>query len=213
MFTMFTVEEIAEIVKKADADRQRMQEIKRKQLEYFQRLCPNRCGNISLERIEVEYNDEKYTVEYGNYRIVEIEDRIRCWDLVGLDYELRITKQHDPSDVFTIKFPSTEEENKKYWLAHELYFLYINYYRELLIQNGMDIRSMKASGYLAPWTGCEREIMPEKYAESVLLTEKEIMDVLEKLYLEIVHKKEMERNGIQEAHSEDTESNAGSQGL
>ncbi len=189
---MFTIEEIAEIIKKADADRPRMQEIKRKQLEYFQRLCPNRCGNINLERIEVEYNDEKYTVEYGNYRIVEIEDRIRCWDLVGLDYELRVAKLHDPSDVFTIKFPSTEEESKKYWLAHKLYFLYINYYRELLIQNGMDIQRMKASGYLAPWTGCERELMPEKYAESVLLTEKEIMDVLEKLYLEVLHKKEME---------------------
>lgn len=124
MQNMFTIEEIAEIIKKKDADRPRIQEIKRKQLEYFQRLCPNRCGNINLERVEVEYNDEKYTEEYGNYGIEEIEDRIRCWDLVGLDYELRIAELYDPSNVFTIKFPSTEEENKKYWLAYKLYHLY-----------------------------------------------------------------------------------------
>lgn len=41
----------------------------------------NRCGNINLEKIEVEYNDEKYTVEYGNYGIETIEDRIH-WDKV-----------------------------------------------------------------------------------------------------------------------------------
>jgi len=185
---MYTKEKLDYLMRQIEADEPRIQEIKREQLEYFQRICPDRCGKIDLEKIEVVYDDEKYTADQGNHGIESIEDWIRCCDLVGLDYEIRIAELYDPSKAFNIKFPDTEDENRKYCIASELQGLYTHYYRELLIQNGIDIPGMKGFRYLLPWTGCEREIMPDKYSESLLLTEKEVMDVLERLYPEAYKK-------------------------
>jgi len=194
---MFTKEEIEDIIRQVEADMPRLREVERKQLAYFQQLCPDRCGKIDLEKGEVIYNNEKYTIDYGNHIIELIEDYLRIYNFVGLDYELRRANLYDPSGAFQIKIPDTEEEKRKYRIASELHFLYSDYYRKLLKENGMNIMSMREYRYLLPWTGCEKEINPDKYAESLLLTEKEVMEILETLYPE-AYKKATRAKGIQE---------------
>lgn len=180
---MLTHDEIMELLRQVEEDMPRLMAIKKEQLELFYALRPKRCGKIDFDKIEVQYDDEKYTEWHSNYGIETIEDRLRIFDLVGLDYELRIADIYDPSSVFSIYHANTEEDNLKYRVARELYNLYCQYYKELLKENGIDVKKIAGYRYLEPWLGCEKVIMPEKYNEgNTLVSEEKILSVLKDLY-------------------------------
>jgi len=180
---MLTKEEIEELLRQVEEDMPRLNAIKKKQLEYFYSLRPDRCGKIDFENNEVQYDDEHYTEWYSNHGIESIEDWLRIYDLVGLDYELRIADIYDPSDTFSIKFANTEEDHRKYWIASELHTLYYNYYIELLKENGIDVYKIDGFRYWIPWSGCEKEIEPEKYSDdNLLISAEQIVGILSELY-------------------------------
>lgn len=176
--------EIEKFLAKVIADMARLCTIKKHQLELFHEKCPNNCGIIDFDNVEVEYDDLKYTKWFSNYGIEMLEDYIRTWNFVGLDFELRLAKLvYDTSGCFTIKIPDSEKEIEKYWIAAELQSRYQNYYRELLMKNGMDVWKMEKYKYSIPWTGCEKEIKPEVYGNKEnLMSEGEIYEFLRESY-------------------------------
>lgn len=67
--------------------------------------------------------------------------------------------------------------------------MYCSYYIGILRENGIDISELDEFRYMKPWSGCEKEIKPEKYNnDNLILNEEQIMNVLSELYLEAYKK-------------------------
>ena len=183
MNEMITRSKIEELLRQIEADRPRLNAVKKTQLERFYSLRPDRCGIIDFLSNEVQYDETYYTEGDGNYDIKSIEDWLRIFDIVGLDYELRIADIFDPTDCFSIKYANTKADHKKYGIALELHSLYCKYYSNLLDENGIDANMLNSLHYWRFWSGCEKEIEPEKYSEdNLLLCDDQIMDILNELY-------------------------------
>lgn len=159
--------------------------IKKKQLKLFSKLCPNRCGQIDFEKNTVKYDEEKYTEWLCNFSLSEIEDLIRIFEITSLDYEVRISDLYDISDTFSVYYANTEKDIYRYKVAIELHSLYINHYRKLLEKTGIYKWDMCEYKYSCPWTGCEKEIAPDKYSDSnLLLSDSEVIAIMRSLYSE-----------------------------
>lgn len=154
-------------------------------MELFSKLCPNRCGQIDFNKNTVKYNEEKYTECHTNFQLCKIEDIIRIFEITGLDYEIRIADLYDISEAFSVYCSNTKSDEYKFKVALELYSLYVDHYRKLLEDTGIYRWDMCGYKYSSPWTGCEKEIAPDKYSDSnPLLSDSEVIAIMRSLYPE-----------------------------
>ena len=167
------------------------EEIRKKELEkmqmvkYFYSLKPDRCGKVDFENNTVTYDKEHYTGRGTNHGIEDLEDWIRIWDTVGLDYEIRPADHINFKELFTVYIPDNDEERTKDSIAMHLWTLYHDYYSDLLKENGMDIHNTQEyiREYYLPYSGCEKVIAPERFSdENLLLTDAQIRQVMKELY-------------------------------
>ena len=74
-------------------------------------------------------------------------------------------------------------EDGRYNVSSELHRLYIEHYRKLLEETGIYKWDMCEYKYSCPWTGCEKEIAPDKYSDSnPLLSDSEVIEIMRTLY-------------------------------
>lgn len=169
-----------ELCEKMLRDLPQHEAVKKQQFELFHKLCPNRCGQIDFEKNTVKYDEEHYTEWHTNFTIEHIEDYIRVFDYVGLDYEVRIADLYDISRAFSVYFANTDSDEQKYWVALKMERLYASYYGDLLEKLGICRYDLT---YSMPWTGCEREIDPIRFANNKsLIPDSEVDDLMKKFY-------------------------------
>lgn len=178
-------EEAKQMYREMLADLPKYEADKACQLRLFHKLCPDRCGKIDFEKNTVQYNTEKYTEWFSNSSIDSIEDYVKAFNIVGLDYEIRMADLYDISKTFSVYYANTKEDKIKYRTALELQSLYSDYYKKLLEDTGIYQWNMCGYKYSLPWTGCEKEIAPDKYSdENPLICEEEVIKIMTALYPE-----------------------------